>query len=48
MKTGLFEKKLSSQLKPENKLIQKNLNNAQPLPTSCLPPVSQKKALRTL
>ena len=48
MPTKPLEKKFSPQLELENELIQGNLNNAQPLPAACLPPVSQKEALRTL
>lgn len=48
MPTRPPEKELSSQLKLETEPIQGNLNNAQPLPTACLPLVSQKEALRTL
>ncbi len=36
------------QLGLQNELIQRNLNNAQPFPTQCLPLLSQKEALRTL
>ncbi len=48
MPTKPSEKKLSSQLGLKNKPIQRNLNNAQSLFTVCLPPVSQKEALKTL
>ena len=48
----MFERAKNMPTKPqlglENELIQGNLNNAQPLSTACLPPVSQKEALRTL
>ncbi len=48
MPTRPPEKELSSQLRLKNKLIQENLNNAQPFLTSCLSYVGQKEALRTL
>ncbi len=47
MPTKSLKKKLSSQLRLKNELIQGNLNNAQPFLTSYFPPVSQKEALRT-
>ena len=42
MPTRPSEEELSSQLGIEMELIQENLDNAQPLSTACLPPVSQK------
>ena len=46
MPIRLLEKKLS-QLELKNQLIHQNLKNAQYLPTTCLPPVSQKLILQT-